>query len=119
MVIEKGSGLIISKYSRTQNIEEDMVAGMLTAIKSFAEDAFNAHNQEIQNIEYDSYHIHVQNFSSYYIAVIISGTYNVIFKGLLEDKLLDFAQNVINKEDVNNKQAFTKKLIEHFKEEDF
>ena len=119
MVIEKGSGLLISKYSRTQNIEEDMVAGMLTAIKSFAEDAFNVQNQEIQNIEYDLYHIHIQNFSSYYIAVVISGTYNVIFKGLLEDKLLDFAQNIINKEDVKNEESLTKKLIEHFKDEDF
>ena len=119
MVIEKGSGLLISKYSRTQNIEEDMVAGMLTAIKSFAEDAFNTQNQEIQNIEYDLYHIHVQNFSSYYIAVVISGTYNVIFKGLLEDKLLDFAQNIINKEDINNEESFTRKLKEHFKDEDF
>lgn len=119
MVIEKGSGLLISKYSRTQNIEEDMVAGMLTAIKSFSEDAFNAENQEIQNIEYDSYHIHVQNFSSYYIAVVISGAYNVIFKGLLEDKLLDFAQNIINKEDIKNEDSLTKKLKEHFKDEDF
>ena len=115
MVIEKGSGILISEYSRTQ----DMVAGMLTAIKSFAEDAFDVQNQEIQNIEYDLYHIHIQNFSSYYIAVVISGTYNVIFKGLLEDKLLDFAQNIINKEDIEDEQSLTRKLKEYFKDEDF
>ena len=117
MVIEKGSGLLISKYSRTQNIEEDVVAGMLTAIKSFAEDAFQQESQDLQYIEYESYHIHIQNFSSYYIAVIISGTFNVIFKNELEDRLLDFAQNIINKTDLKNKKSFTKKLKSHSENE--
>ena len=114
MVIEKGSGLLISKYSKTENIEEDMVAGMLTAIKSFAEDAFQKENQDLQYIEYDTYHIHIQNFSSYYIAVVISGLYNKVYKSLLEDKLLDFAQNVINKEDIDNQKTFSKKLKSYF-----
>ena len=110
MVIEKGSGIIISEYSKTQSIDEDMVSGMLTAIKSFAEDAFEKDNQELQYIEYDSFHIHLQNFSAYYIAVIISGPYNVVFKSKLEDKLLDFAQNYINKEDIKDTDSFSKKL---------
>ena len=114
MVIEKGSGIIISDYSKTQSIDEDMVSGMLTAIKSFAEDAFDKNNQELQYIEYDSFHIHLQNFSSYYIAVIISGPYNVVFKSKLEDKLLDFAQNHINKEDIKNTASFSKKLKQYF-----
>ncbi|WP_299884762.1 cell envelope biogenesis protein OmpA [uncultured Lacinutrix sp.] len=115
MVIEKGSGLIISEYSKTQAIDEDMVAGMLTAIKSFAEDAFEKEEQELQYIEYDLFHIHLQNFSSYYIAVVISGAYNAIFKSRLEDRLLDFAQNYINKEDIDDKVVFSKKLKEYFK----
>jgi len=114
MVIEKGSGITISEYSKTQSIDEDTVAGMLTAIKSFAEDAFEKNNQELQYIEYDSFHIHLQNFSAYYIAVIISGPFNVIFKSKLEDKLLDFAQNHINKEDLENKAVFSKKLKKYF-----
>ena len=118
MVIEKGSGLIISKYSKTENIDQDMVAGMLTAIKSFVEDAFKKGNQDLQYIEYDLFHIHIQNFSSYYIAVVISGTFNVIFKSKLEDKLLDFAQNIINKEDLTDTESFTKKLKAYFANED-
>lgn len=114
MVIEKGSGIIISEYSKTQTIDEDMVSGMLTAIKSFAEDAFEKENQELNYIEYDTFHIHLQNFSQYYIAVIISGTFNAVFKSKLEDKLLDFAQNQINKEDVTNKDVFSKKLKNYF-----
>lgn len=117
MVIEKGSGLLISEYSITQHIEEDVVAAMLTAIKSFVEDAFDKENQNLNYIEYDTYHVHIQNFSSYYIAVIISGTFNVIFKNKLEDNLLNFAQNHINKTDLTNKSAFDKKLKAYFKNE--
>ncbi|WP_055436041.1 hypothetical protein [Lacinutrix algicola] len=114
MVIEKGSGIIISEYSKTQAIDEDMVSGMLTAIKSFAEDAFEKENQELNYIEYDSFHIHLQNFSEYYIAVIIAGPYNIVFKSKLEDKLLDFAQNYINKEDIKDSDLFSKKLKSFF-----
>ncbi len=117
MVINKGSGIIISEYTRTKNIDEDMVAGMLTAIKSFAEDAFEKEDIELQYIEYESYHVHLQNFSSYYIAVVISGSYNVIFKGELEDKLLNFAQNVINKEDLNDTSKLNEKLKLYFENE--
>lgn len=114
MVIEKGSGIIISKFSKTQAIDEDTVSAMLTAIKSFVEDAFQKNNQELQYIEYDNFHIHLQNFSAYYIAAIISGPYNVLFKSKLEDKLLDFAQNHINKEDIENSAVFTQKLKKYF-----
>lgn len=114
MVIEKGSGIIISEFSKTQTIDQDTVSGMLTAIKSFAEDAFEKDKQELQYIEYDTFHIHLQNFSAYYIAVIISGPFNVIYKSELEDKLLDFAQNYINKEDISNKDSFSQKLKTYF-----
>ena len=119
MVIEKGSGMLISNYSETENIDEDMVAGMLTAIKSFVEDAFKTSKQDLQFIEYDLYHIHIQNFSSYYIAVVCSGNINTVFKNKLEDKLLDFAQNIINKTDLKNKGSLTKKLKAHFANEYF
>ena len=115
MVIEKGSGIIISELSKTHTIDDDMVSGMLTAIKIFAEDAFNKNDQELNYIEYDSFHIHLQNFYTYYIAVIISGPYNTVFKSKLEDKLLDFAQNHINKEDVKDKETFNRKLKMYFK----
>ena len=119
MVIEKGSGLLISKYSKTEDIDEDMVAGMLTAIKSFVEDAFKKNNQSLELIEYETYSIYIQNFSSYYIAVVISGIFNATHKSVLEDKLLDFAQNIINETDLNNKESLTKKLKAYFANEYF
>ncbi|MFD2542680.1 cell envelope biogenesis protein OmpA [Lacinutrix gracilariae] len=119
LVIEKGSGLLISKYSRTDDIDEDMVAGMLTAIKSFVEDAFKKNNQNLELIEYETYSIYIQNFSSYYIAVAISGIFNASHKSKLEDKLLHFAQNEINKTDLKNTESLTKKLKAYFANEYF
>ncbi|QXP60964.1 cell envelope biogenesis protein OmpA [Olleya sp. HaHaR_3_96] len=117
MVIESGSGLIVSEYSKTNTIDQDTVAGMLTAIKSFAEDAFTIGIQNLEYIEYENYHIHLQNFSNYYIAVAISGAFTATFRSKLEDKLLDFAQNVINKTDLNNSEVFSTKLKDYFENE--
>ncbi len=118
IVIEKGSGIVLGESHENKMIDEDMVAGMLTAIKSFVEDAFSKENQNLQQIEYDLYTIHLQNFSSYYIAIIISGVYNVIFKNKLEDHLLEFASEHLNSKILKNKVLLTKKLKEHFKDDD-
>ena len=45
LVVEKGSGILKANYAKSQTMDEDMMAGMLTAIKSFAEDAFETANQ--------------------------------------------------------------------------
>lgn len=118
MVIEKGSGLLIANYAKTKTMDEDMVAGMLTAIKSFVEDAFARKGEmQLERIDYELFTVHLQNFSNYYIAVILSGIYDDSFKDKLEDVLYDFAQFVINKDDLNNKDSFTKKLKEYFTDE--
>lgn len=114
VVIEKGSGLLKANFSRSQTIDQDMLAGMLTAIKSFAEDAFERGEMELERIDYQLFTIHLQNFSNYYIAVVISGIYDDIYKDKLEDVLLDFAQFVINKEDLTNEKIFQRKLKEFF-----
>ncbi|GGD24981.1 cell envelope biogenesis protein OmpA [Hyunsoonleella pacifica] len=110
IIVEKGSGLVLAEYSKHKMADEDMVAGMLTAIKSFAEDAFKKEEQNLQYIEYDLYHIHLQNFSSFYFAVAISGAYNVISKDKLEDKILSFTnkEKIVNL--LNSKTELTSKL---------
>ncbi len=117
MVIEKGSGLLKANYSKTKTIDEDMVAGMLTAIKSFVEDAYEKGGLELERIDYELFTIHLQNFSKYYIAVVITGIYDDEYKDKLEDVLLDFAQFVINKDDIDNEENFTKKLKSYFTDE--
>lgn len=110
IVIEKGSGLVLGEYSKEKMTDEDMVAGMLTAIKSFAQDAFKKESQDLTYIEYDHYHIHIQNFSSFYIAAAISGAYNILFRDKLEDRLYDFVQLQLNQNILKDKTLVSNKL---------
>ncbi len=115
-VIEKGSGLIVASFSKTQTVDEDMVAGMLTAIKSFVEDAFNGGNQSLENIEYELYTIQIQNFSTYYIAAVLSGSINNYFKSKIQDDLMEFADKHI-KNNIENKTLVAEKLQTYFNHE--
>lgn len=117
LVVEKGSGLLKASFAKTETMDKDMMAGMLTAIKSFAEDAFERGEMELERIDYQLFTIHLQNFSNYYIAVVISGIYDDEYKDKLEDVLFDFAQFAVNKEDINDNKIFTKKLKEYFTDE--
>lgn len=113
-VIEKDSGLIISSASKQESIDEDMIAGMLTAIKSFVEDAFKKDQQSLELIQYELFEIHIQNFTSYYFAVVISGGFDASFKNKLENKLFDIASHI--KTDAIDKEQITIKLTEFINE---
>ncbi len=90
LLIEKDSGILKASYSKSDAMDEEMVSGMLTAIKSFVEDAFNQRNQELESIEYELYEIHLQSFATHYIAVVISGNYMLSAKNKLQDIIFDF-----------------------------
>ncbi len=106
-MIEKGSGLIIASASREERVDEDMIAGMLTAIKSFVEDAFKKDNQSLELIQYELSEIYIQNFTSYYFAVVISGGFDNALKNEIENKLFDIASAIQpdsdEKEELNEK----------------
>lgn len=85
--IQKGSGILLGNYSASETVDKDMLSGMLTAIKSFVEDAFKGGNQSLESIQYELYSIHIQNFHSYYIAVVISGHYSKSYESAMEDRL--------------------------------
>jgi len=114
-IIEKGSGLIIASHSKSDTIDEDMLAGMLTAIKSFVEDAFKGGDQSLELIEYEFYRIYLKNFHSYYISVVISGSFDDAFKNKMEDDLFRFAKKHI-KNNIENKALLEQKLKEYFKD---
>ena len=95
-LIEKDSGILLGNYSVKKTIDQDLISGMITAIKSFVEDAFEGSNQNLKQIEYELYHIHIQTFHMYYIAAVISGPFTEHFKDQITDKIL-FTANEINK----------------------
>ena len=90
LLIEKDSGILKASYAKSQTMDEEMVSGMLTAIKSFVEDAFNQKNQNLELIEYELYHIHIQSFATHFVAVVISGNYITRSKNALQDIIFDF-----------------------------
>ena len=119
MLSKKNSGILLADYSplSEDTIDKEMVAGMLTAIKSFVEDAFQGGDQNLELIEYELYTIHIQNFYSYYVAAVISGAYSIMFKEVLEDQIIDFAKNHISNKELQNSTLFTKKIKKYFADE--
>ncbi|WP_010522206.1 hypothetical protein [Aquimarina agarivorans] len=118
-IVEKESGILVAKYAKEEfdTMDDELIAGMLTAIKSFVEDAFKLGGQSLETIVYELYTLHIQNFYNYYVAAVVSGTYTNEFKDALEDKILDFAEKGISKEDINNSSVFSTRLKTYFSEQ--
>lgn len=91
-IIERNSGLLLGQWSRVEMSDRDMVAGMLSAIKSFVETAFQAGAQDLEMIEYEHFKIILQNFKTYYIAVTLGGPVTSGFRDHLSQSLLDLAE---------------------------
>ena len=91
-VIEQNSGILLGSYSKSGAFDQDMVAGMLTAIKNFAKDTFKREEEELELIEYGTAKIFLKNLRTFYIAVVINGITDKQFLSDLDDNLWDFAQ---------------------------
>ena len=120
-LIQKGSGLLLGSYSRGASTDQDIIAGMLTAIKGFVEDAFGKANQEVEMIEWQNYKIVIQGTPQYYLAVALSGTVSVSFKEKLAEKLLVFAEKELKGEsfkqvDSHLHTRISEKLSTHFQD---
>ena len=91
-VIQKQTGLLLGSFSRNDAADQDMIAGMMTAIKSFAEDAFKQRSDELETIQYESFNIHLQSFYSHYMAIAVAGIEDTRFRKRLQDRCLEFAE---------------------------
>ncbi len=76
-LIHKGSGLIITEaqHPGRERLESEMVAGMLTAIRSFVNDciAQSGEVSELSEIEYGDSKIMIEVAGYFYLAVVIKG----------------------------------------------
>lgn len=118
-VIQRDSELLLGSYSREQMIDKDMVAGMLTAIKSFVEDAFQREKEELERIEYGNYIILIQNFFSYYIAVALTGSLSSSERAHIVEHLAAFASEYMGDQSMENvtdtlNQSISSALEAHF-----
>ncbi|MEH2181729.1 OmpA family protein [Nostoc sp.] len=76
-LIHKASGLVISdiQHSDVEQLEAEMVAGMLTAIRSFANDCINQSGSitELDAIEYGTSKIILEVAGYCYLAIVVQG----------------------------------------------
>lgn len=117
-VIEHHSGILMGSASRSETIDIDVIAGMLTAIKSFVEDAFKQGKQDLEMIQYGTFTILLENFHSYYIAAAVSGSMSMQERVNLEQDLAKFAEKELKlnlqKKDGSANLIIKQKLEKHF-----
>ncbi|MGB6151803.1 MAG: cell envelope biogenesis protein OmpA [Pricia sp.] len=116
LLIEKKTGLLKGSYSNAVTIDEEMIAGMLTAIKNFVEDAFKLKGQNLELIAYELYRIHLQSFQRYYVAVALSGNYNLKRKSKVQDLIFDFYEDFTTQKEYESLSTdeINKKLTQNF-----
>lgn len=119
-LIQKNSGLLLGSYAKESVADEDMIAGMLTAIKAFVEDAFQKEQQELELIEWENYKVLIQNFNSYYIAVALVGNIPADYRIDMEQSMGTFVEQELQGKkfdvvDSETTQQISTKIKEHFK----
>ncbi|MEM8889944.1 MAG: hypothetical protein AAGD28_18350 [Bacteroidota bacterium] len=107
-VIRKEDGLLMGHFSLNDVSHPDMIAGMLTGIKSFIEHAFEKTSQELETLEYESYTILIFNFKTFYFAAVEKGPIKAEFKEKLQNSIFAFCE----KNDVITDQSLNKAVID-------
>lgn len=116
-IIEKDSGLLAGVWSRNATMDQDMIAGMLEAIRSFVETAFQKEGQDLNLIEYESYKIWLHGLKRYTVAIVIDGYVAPEVELWLTDRILEYVEiyKVRSPEEGENALNFNSKgLKEHF-----
>ncbi|MGL5508115.1 MAG: BON domain-containing protein, partial [Microcoleaceae cyanobacterium] len=92
-LIHKGSGLVIAEVQESgeAQLESEMVAGMLTAIRSFVNDCIVPEGQisELNEVEYGDSKIVIEVAGYCYLSAIVKGEPNKLFIKKLRDTLAE------------------------------
>ncbi len=91
-VIERDSGLMLGSAALYPSVNRDVVAGMLTAIKSFVEDAFEREQEDLEMIQYGTYRILLHNFPFYYFALALSGSVSTAEAEGIRGQIIEFLE---------------------------
>jgi hypothetical protein len=111
-VVEKETGLLIGEFSPQNILEPDLVAGMLSAIKSFVESAFGEENSELESLEYSSYKILMYNFNRFYFACVMEGFVDAETRADLQDDFLNLTDSKLGSIPLKDIDDELKTLVE-------
>ena len=115
-IIEKNSGLLVARASKEEDEDEDVIAGMLTAIKAFAEDAFKKSDEDLELIEYGEYKIFLESFSSYYFAIGLTGAFTFQDRDAVTSQVHAFVEEKMTGKSasdlMNNQESLSEQLKE-------
>ena len=76
LIIDQKTSFLLGSYPLEQEMDKDMVAGMLSAIKSFMQDAFKAQKHDVEQIHYGEKQMIFCNTPAYFITVVVDGNPN-------------------------------------------
>ena len=122
-IIEKYTGFIIASYSENGpfKLNQEMMVGLLTAIKSFSEDAMGKTDEILGCIQFESYNIVTVDFHNHYGAVVINGPVTEGFKSEIEDRMLDYAEEnlkgILESSTTYDEQKLSDSLKKHISDE--
>jgi hypothetical protein len=91
-VIQKNSGLLLGSAALYPTENRDAVAGMLTAIKDFVEDAFEKDKEDLETINYGTYRVMLYSFPTYYFAMALSGSLSTSESEKFRSSVFQFAE---------------------------
>jgi len=85
--IHRESGLLLShaSFNPQHSGNEDIISGMLTAIRAFSKSAFAAQEESLYEIQYENLNIFIEDGKYAYLACVVSGTPSAKFKQMVTD----------------------------------
>jgi outer membrane protein OmpA-like peptidoglycan-associated protein len=86
-LIHKKSGLLLShaSYKQDNNGKEDIISGMLSAIREFSKAAFSSGDQSLHEIQYEDLNIVIEEGKYACLAFVIEGIPTINFKEIIKE----------------------------------
>ena len=85
-LIHKKTGLLLShaSYNQDNSGNEDVISGMLSAIKEFSKAAFSTSGQGLHEIQYEDLNIIIEDGKYAYLAFVVKGVPTLNFKEIVK-----------------------------------
>ena len=91
-IVQKKTGLLLGQASQSVTLKRELTAAMLTAVKSFMEDAFLNDTDELEQIRYGYYTLLLFNFPTYYYVLTFTGNLTATESHAYFEKACQFSE---------------------------